>query len=111
MINMKKPVWLATLSVCAGGFAFYKYRFRMPLKEYTQYALYMAVLDDEIARNTLKGCIINGKRIEFPPKAASLQYRYHLFLQLNRKKTRKHLQNEIYNMEQRLTASKQTQQA
>ena len=50
---------------------------RIPLEEYTRYALYMAVMDDEICRNELEGNWIDGKEITFPPKMESLQQRYH----------------------------------
>lgn len=59
---------------------------RMPLKEFTRYALYMAVLDDEICRNELEGNQIGDEVITFPPKEETLQYRYHLFLQMNLRK-------------------------
>ena len=75
---------------------------RMPLKEFTRYALYMAVMDDEICRNELE-----GNQIGFPHKAETLQGRYHLFLQINRKKSRRQLQAEIVDMEQRLQKSRQ----
>ncbi len=88
------------------GIVFYQYNYRMPLKDYTRYALYMAVLDDEICRNELEGNCIGGKEIIFPEKSTSLQYRYHLFLQTNRKKSRKNILHEISKMERRLVASK-----
>ena len=47
--------------------------FRMPFKEFTRYALYMAVMDDEICRNELEGNDLGGVRIEFPDKMDSLQ--------------------------------------
>ncbi len=105
-MNQKKSALLTALSLCAGGIAYYKYLFRMPLKEYTRYALYMAVLDDETARNMLSDQQYNGKCVVFPPKAESLQYRYHIFLEMNQKKSRKRIKAEIANMELRLIASK-----
>ena len=80
---------------------------RMPLKEFTRYALYMAVMDDEICRNELEGNQIGDAVIRFPHKAETLQGRYHLFLQINRKKSRRQLQAEIVEMEQRLQESRQ----
>lgn len=80
---------------------------RMPLKEFTQYALYMAVMDDEICRNELEGNQIGDESITFPPKAETLQERYHLFLQMNRAKSRQQIQEEIVEMEQRLQESRQ----
>ena len=79
----------------------------MPLKEYTRYALLMAVLDDEICRNELQGRRFGGRTVLFPPQSESLQYRYHLFLQMNRAKSRQQIQKEIAEKEQRLQESRQ----
>ena len=79
----------------------------MPLKEFTRYALYMAVMDDEICRNELEGNQIGDAVITFPPKVETLQERYHLFLQMNRTKSRGQIQEEIAEMEQRLQESRQ----
>ena len=43
----------------------------------------------------------------FPPKAETLQERYHLFLELNKAKGRYQIQKEILEMEQRLQESRQ----
>lgn len=59
---------------------------RMPCREFARWALYMAVLDDEICRNELEGNWIGESKIVFPPRAETLQTRYHCFLQQNRKK-------------------------
>ena len=98
---------LGSLAAVAGAAACWKWRFRMPLKEFTRYALYMAVMDDEICRNELEGNQIGDEVITFPPKEESLQYRYHLFLQMNLRKTSAQLQEEIADMEQRLQESRQ----
>lgn len=45
--------------------------------------------------------------ITFPPKAETLQERYHLFLQTNRAKSRRQIREEIVEMEQRLQESRQ----
>ena len=79
----------------------------MPLKEFTRYALYMAVMDDEICRNELEGNQIGDEVITFPPKEETLQYRYHLFLQMNRTKSRRQIREKISEMEQRLQESRQ----
>ena len=79
----------------------------MPLREFTRYALYMAVMDDEICRNELEGNQIGDEVITFPPKAETLQERYHLFLQMNRAKSRHQIQKEVLEMEQRLQESRQ----
>lgn len=96
---------LGSLVAVAGAAACWKWRFRMPLKEFTRYALYMAVMDDEICRNELEGNQIGDEVITFPPKEETLQYRYHLFLQMNRTKSRRQIQKEIADMEQRLQES------
>lgn len=79
----------------------------MPLREFTRCALYMAVMDDEICRNELEGNQIGDEVITFPPTAETLQDRYHLFLQMNRTKSRRQIQEEIAEMEQRLWESRQ----
>lgn len=108
MNKNQKATILGTLMACFGAVSYYKYKqlFRIPLKEYTRYALSMAVLDDEICRNELEGIKLDGNPILFPPKAESLQYRYHLFLRLNQRKSRRALEAEIAALEQRLQASK-----
>lgn len=98
---------LGCLAAAAGSAACWRWKIRMPLKEFTRYALYMAVMDDEICRNELEGNRIGDEVITFPPKEKTLQERYHLFLQLNRSKSRGQLRKEITDMEQRLQASRQ----
>ena len=98
---------LGCLAVVAGSAACWRWMIRMPLKAFTRYALYMAVLDDEISRNELEGNQIGDAVITFPPKADTLQARYHLFLEMNRTKSRRQLQAEIADMEQRLQESRQ----
>lgn len=107
---MKKGCKIALaggLAVAVGAAACWHWMFRMPLREFTRYALYMAVLDDEICRNELEGNQIGDQVITFPPKEETLQYRYHLFLQINLRKTSAQLQDEIADMEQRLQESRQ----
>ena len=79
----------------AVGFGMFRRTYRMPLKEYTANALYMAVLDDEICRREL------ADLTEFPSKKETLQYKYHLFLELNRRRSRKEIQQEIIRLEYR----------
>ena len=98
---------LGCLAAAAGSAACWRWRIRMPLKEFTRYALYMAVMDDEICRNELEGNWIRDGVITFPPKEKTLQERYHLFLQMNRAKSRGQLRKEITDMEQRLQMSRQ----
>lgn len=107
MKNSRSIVALGGLAAVAGVAACWKWMIRIPLKEFTRYALYMAVMDDEICRNELEGNQIGEEVIIFPPKAETLQERYHLFLQMNRAKSRRQLQKEIADMEQRLQESRQ----
>jgi hypothetical protein len=51
----------------------------------------MAVLNDEISRMELIGAEINGTANIFPSRKESLQYGYHLFLELNKGKTQAEL--------------------
>ena len=91
---MKKGCKIALvggLAVVVGIAACWKWMIRMPLGEFTRYALYMAVLDDEICRNELEGNQIGDQVISFAPRAETLQGRYHLFLELNRTKDREQL--------------------
>ncbi len=98
---------LGCLAAAAGVGACWRRSIRMPLREFTRSALYMAVMDDEICRNELAGSKIGDTVITFPPKDETLQERYHLFLQMNRTKNRRQLQVEIAEMEQRLQESRQ----
>ena len=107
MSRGKKAVCLGALALCLGGLAWYRRTYRMPLKEYTRRALYMALLDDEICRNELEGNQIGDEVITFAPRAETLKERYHLFLEVNRTKSRQQLQQEIADMEQRLLESRQ----
>lgn len=107
---MKKGCKIALvggLAAAVGIAACWKWMIRMPLKEFTRYALYMAVLDDEICRNELEGNRIGDQVISFAPRAETLQERYHLFLELNRTKDREQLRQEIADLEQRLRESRQ----
>ena len=73
MKTSHKIAALGSLTAVAGAAACWKWMIRMPLKEFTRYALYMAALDDEICRNELEGNQIGGEVITFPPKAETLQ--------------------------------------
>ena len=107
---MKKGCKIALvggLAVVVGAVACWKWMIRMPLGEFARCALYMAVMDDEICRNELEGNQIGDQVITFAPRAETLQERYHLFLELNRTKDRRQLQQEIAGMEQRFQESRQ----
>ena len=102
-----KIVVLGGLAAVAGAAICWRRMIRMPLREFTRCALYMAVMDDEICQNELEGNQIGDTVIAFPPREESLQERYHLFLKMNRTKSRRQLQAEIADMEQRLQESRQ----
>ena len=102
-----KIVALGCLAVGVASAVHWRWMIRMPLQEFTRYALYMAVMDEEICRNELEGNQIGDEIITFPPKVETLQERYHLFLQMNRAKSRQQIQAEIAEMEQRLQKSRQ----
>ncbi len=101
-------VLLSALAIGAGAAVGWRWRFRIPLKEFTRCALYMAVLDDEICRSELEGQAVGEEVLCFPPKSETLQERYHFFLQRNCGKSRRQLQKEIGAMEQRLEESRKT---
>lgn len=101
-MQYRKILFLGVLAACAGSFLYYKRNIRMPLKTYTRRALQMAVLDDAICRRELEGNSMGGHTITFPPETETLPHRYHLFLSMNRKKSRIALQAELARMEQRL---------
>lgn len=107
MKNGHKAVILGSLAVGAGAVVCWRWKIRMPLKKFTRSALYMAVMDDEICRNELEGNQIGDKIITFPPRAETLQARYHLFLQMNQTKSRQQIQKNIAEMERRLQESRQ----
>ncbi len=107
MKKLETAAAVGALAVGAGLALGYKRIIRMPLRVYTRYALYMAVLDDEICRNELEGVKVEGGKIRFPHKSISLQDRYQLFLQMNRGKSRRAIQQEIQALEIRLEQSKQ----
>lgn len=98
----KKKIFYLSISTCmismiaiGLGIRYYKRNYKVPLKEYTASCLYIAVMDDEIARLRFENQVINGKKVEFPPRIESLQYRYHMHLQLQKGKTRHELNQEI----------------
>ena len=107
MRTSHKIMVLGGLAAVVSTAACWHWAIRMPLKEFTRYALYMAVMDDEICRNELEGNQIGDQVISFAPRAETLQERYHLFLEMNRTKSRRQLQQEIADMEQRLRESRQ----
>ncbi len=101
-----KTAALGGLVFAGGAAACWKRMIRVPLKEFARYALYMAVMDDEICRNELEGNQIGAQTICFRPREETIQEKYHLFLSMNRKKSRKQLRKEIGEMERRLWDSR-----
>ena len=87
-----------TAVTTAAGLIAYRRSGRLPRKEATANALYMAVLDDEICRREL------ADQIVFPSKRETLQYKYDLFLEQNRKRSRRDIQQEIIRLEYRLNS-------
>ncbi len=107
---MKKGYTIALaggLAVAVSAAVCWRWKIRMPLREFTRYALYMAVMDDEICRNELEGKQIGDQVITFAPRAETLQERYHLFLEMNRAKSCRQIQEKIAEMEQRLQEYRQ----
>ena len=92
--NKMKIIYLS-ISTCMIAIGYYISNYKVPFKEYTASCLYIAVMDDEIARLRFENQVMNGKKVEFPPRIESLQYRYHLHLQLQKGKTRHELNQEI----------------
>ena len=107
---MKKGYTIALaggLAVAVSAAVCWRWKIRMPLREFTRYALYMAVMDDEICRNELEGKQVGDQVTTFAPRAETLQERYHLFLEMNRAKSCRRIQEKIAEMEQRLQESRQ----
>lgn len=96
------------MSICIGGAVLAYHRLpRVSLKKYTKICLYLAVMDDEICRNELEGNYIGNKKIVFPSRRESLQYRYHLALERYKRLSLKELEDEMSKLEKRLEESKQ----
>lgn len=87
METIPKLTILGVLALGSGAAVICRWMIRMPMKENTRYALYMAVPNDEIYRNELERNHVEGEIIRFPPKVETLQEWYHLHLQMNHKKT------------------------
>lgn len=99
----------AVLSGIVVGIVKFKKNHPMKLRDYTKYALYMAVLDDEIVRNELgEGSDIEDMEGEiiWPHRMETLKDRYEMFLELNKGKTEKMLMEEVERMEERVKASR-----
>lgn len=76
-------------------------------EEYERDCLYMAVMDDEICRNRLEGMLIDGRKVEFPPKSESLHYRLELWRELNKGLSKKERQRKLEEMQERLALSRE----
>lgn len=97
---------LFLLSISAAGLGFYWKRQQDKNREYHKKCLYLAVLDDDIARLELEGKEISGKKIRFPSREDSLWYRYELFLQMYAKE-KKIVSDVIRQSEERLRQDKE----
>lgn len=108
--NKRETLLIATAAIgvlLLGGRMLYNLLPKIPIKEYTAACFYLAVMDDEIARNELEGNSIDGKEIVFPSKRESLQSKYHLFLEMHKKLSATEMDAEIRKFEIRLKESKQ----
>ena len=74
--------------------------------EYNKACIYMATMDDEIARMELDGKIINGKSIKFPPRQKTLYYKFTMFKEMNRHLSRTEMKEKIELLEARYEKSK-----
>jgi len=99
---------ISAIGICIGGVALAYYNLpRVSWKKYSKICLYLAVMDDEICRNELEGNYVENKRIVFPPRRDSLQYRYHLFLETYKRLSLQQLEEEISKFEKRLEESRE----
>ena len=89
---------LFLLSISVAGLGFYWKRQQDKNREYHKKCLYLAVLDDAIARLELE--------IRFPSREDSLWYRYELFLQMYAKE-KKIISDVIRQSEERLRQDKE----
>lgn len=81
---------------------------KVPLRKYTKNCLYIAIMDDEIARNNFEGKKIEkGDTIIFPDRRETLMYRYRLHLELYKKYTEEELEKEIKLYERLLVESRE----
>lgn len=99
---------ISAIGICIGGVALAYCKLpSVSWKKYTKICLYLAVMDDEICRNELEGNHVGNKRIVFPPRRDSLQYRYHLFLKTYKRLSLQQLEEEISKFEKRLEESRE----
>lgn len=81
---------------------------KVSLKKYTKDCLYIAVMDDEIARNNFEGKKVgDGRMIVFPERRESLIYRYRMHLNLYKKYTKEELEKEVELYEELLVESRE----
>lgn len=74
--------------------------------EYDKTCLYMAALDDEIARMELDGSVINGRKIKFPPRQETLYYKFTMFKEINKHLNPAEMKKKIELLEARYEKSK-----
>lgn len=104
---MKKSgrVLLISLGCFAGGSALWIRKKKK--REIEKWALFFAVMDDEICRNELEGNFVNGRPIVFGEKKDSLYDRYQYFLELLQHKSKAWCQREEKRLKKRLATSRQ----
>lgn len=89
------------------GYLYYKASEKMDEEELSEACLYMAAMDDEIARNELGEIYVNGEEVEFSSRRKSLKYRYDLFMEMYRDCSKLRLEREVKKFERRLESSKE----
>lgn len=99
-LTCKNKVYLFSgslaMGMVIGGVFIYSLLPKVPLKQYTKTCLYIAVMDDEIARLRFEDKqTTNGEIVAFPPRRESLMYRYRLHLNMHKRLSAKELESEV----------------
>ncbi len=95
-MNKKTIASITFLSSVATLSFIRKFKPRVSLKKYTEACLYIAVMDDQIARLRFEGQLdLSGEPFKFQPLRESLMYRYRMHLNLHKKLSLKELEVEI----------------
>lgn len=95
---MNKKVIMTNLGigVVTGIFFAKKFMPKVALKKYTEACLYIAVMDDKIARLRFEGQLDqNGNPFKFQTLRESLMYRYRMHLNLHKKLSESELEAEV----------------
>ncbi len=96
----------AALSLLGASFVYIGKKYLIYPNDYDKACIYMAVLDDEIARMELEGKVINGRAIKFPPRQETLYFKFTMFKDINRHLSRMELKHKIELLEARYEKSK-----